>query len=155
MTHKSCETTSCNKTSSFWGSWCCLILEPWGVKCIFKQDPRVFQLCWASNPGAMTHLFACWKEHSSLAPRMQLAMLAIADCVFQYLDCEALRVKHMLAAEVMRLEAESDDEHVQLTASMVSQRYPEIRAIHEWWKGPQELLNRIAQQSGITKVSFF
>ena len=31
-----------------------------GGKCIFSKP---FKLCWARNPGAMTHLFACWIKH--------------------------------------------------------------------------------------------
>ena len=79
----------------------------------------------------MTHLLACWIEHSSLPPNMQLAMLGITYCAFRHLDWGALSVKQMFAAEIMRLEAESDDEHVQESVSIVSQKLPEIRAI-QW-----------------------
>ena len=79
----------------------------------------------------MTHLLACWIEHSSLAPNMQLAMLGITYCAFRHLDWGALSVKQMFAAEIMRLEAESDDEHVQKSVSVVSRKLPEIRAI-QW-----------------------
>ena len=108
-----------------------LILEPWGAKCIFERGAPAFKLCWASNPGAMTHLLACWIEHSALAPKMQVAMLGITDCVFRYLDWGALHLKQMLAAEVMRLEAESDDKSVQLSVSEISKEFPEIRAL-QW-----------------------
>ena len=64
---------------------------------------------------------------------MQLAVLTLAECVFQNLDWGALRLKQMFAAEVMRLETESGDAEVQRTLSVVLRRFPEIRAI-QWAK---------------------
>ena len=106
------------------------ICQPWGAQCIFQRCEAAFKLWWASNPGAMTHLLACWIKHSSLDRRMQLAMLGITDLVFRCLEGGPLHVKQMLAAEVMRLEAESDDESVLKAASEVSRRFPKIRALN-------------------------
>ena len=108
------------------------ISEPWGAQCIFQRGEAAFKLWWASNPGAMTHLFTCWVERQrSSSPRMQLLVLGITDSAFRYLDWGALGVKRMLAAEVMRLEAESDDQDVQMAAYEVSRRFPEIQAM-QW-----------------------
>ena len=97
-----------------------------GLLATSKSDVQAPEPCWASNPGAMPHLLACWIQHSSLGPMVQLAMLTLTDRVFLYLDWGALRLNSMFSAEVMRLETE-----VQKRVSTVSRMFPEIRAMLE------------------------
>ena len=98
---------------------------------IFDAGAPAFRLWWASNPGAITHLLACWKEHSnsSLDPKGQRIVLGAAINVFDDLDWGALRVKQMFATEIIRLETESDDASVQRFVSKILHRFPEIRSL--------------------------
>ena len=100
-----------------------------GGKCIFDKP---LELCWARNPGAMTHLFECWIRHMSFSSCTEILLLSVADGVFDCLDWGALRVKQMFAAEVKRLDAESDQKRpsVQLAVSQLLIDFPEIR--HLW-----------------------
>ena len=103
-----------------------LIVEPWGSKCIFLAGATALKLWWASNPGAMMHLFTCWIEHRSVSRSAQILLLGIASHIFKDLDFSAWHVKQMFAAEVMRLEAESRDKSLQLGVSCLLHHFPEI-----------------------------
>ena len=55
-----------------------------------------------------------------------MMVLLAAGAVFQELDSSAWRAKQMFAAEVTRLETESCDKSVQLIASSLFCRFPDI-----------------------------
>ena len=93
------------------------------------DDTQAFNLWWVGNPGAMTYLLTCMIEHSSLSKFTLLGMLGAASVVFAAMDWGALRVKQMFAAEVRRLETQSDDETVQAAVSCLLTDFPEIREL--------------------------
>ena len=93
------------------------------------DDTQAFNLWWVGNPGAMTYLLTCMIEHSSLSKFTLLGMLGAASVVFTAMDWGALRVKQMFAAEVRRLETQSDDETVQAAVSCLLTDFPEIREL--------------------------
>ena len=68
-------------------------------------------------------------EHSSLSKFTLLGMLGAASVVFTAMDWGALRLKQMFAAEVRRLETQSDDETVQAAVSCLLADFPEIREL--------------------------
>ena len=71
-------------------------------------------------------LFTCWIGHRSGSPPAELIVLLAAGAVFQELDSSAWRAKQMFAAEITRLETESCDKGVQLIASSLYHRFPDI-----------------------------
>ena len=77
----------------------------------------------------MTRWCTYWIEHSSLTPAAQCMIIKLAEHVFDILDWGALRLKQLLAAEVMRSESESQDESVRWCVSRVLDLFPEIRQL--------------------------
>ena len=106
------------------------MLEPWGFGGIFNTCES-FRLWMASNPGAITHMFTCWMEHSSSSscPLLQTAILCATRAVFQDLDWGELYIRQMLAARVRRMETENHNEGVQAAVSDLMSWFPEIRQL--------------------------
>ena len=76
----------------------------------------------------MTHLFSGWTKQISLSRLTETLLLIVAIRVFDCLDWGALRVKQMFAAEIKRLQVESDEE-VQEHVNELQCRFPEIREL--------------------------
>ena len=106
-----------------------------------NYDDQALKLWWASNSGAMTHLFTRWIEHSSSssrAPDAQSLVISVAETVFENLDWGAMLLKQKFAAEVKRLEAESHAEYVREAASEALEKL-QMRELWRNSKKPRSL----------------